>query len=164
MSTDALRGYHLECELRCERLWYFPVGLEGELRQLGSYLKRAAKRRVERLNGGETIHQVLSQRRPWKSEYGWKYRDTHREQQKKRSKLKYHRRRASGYVMQRDPFKEPARRVLRNAIATGKISKPSICPLCGRKAILQGHHRDYTKPLDVEWLCSVCHGKEHRKR
>ena len=56
MSTDALRAYQLQSEhVRGERRWYFPLGPEGELHQLGSYLERAARRRVERLNNGEKV-------------------------------------------------------------------------------------------------------------
>lgn len=26
---------------------------------------------------------------------------------------------------------------------------------------MQGHHPDYSKPLEVEWLCPRCHGARH---
>jgi len=30
--------------------------------------------------------------------------------------------------------------------------------------LLQGHHRDYQKPLVAEWYCQVCHYKKHSPR
>lgn len=53
-----------------------------------------------------------------------------------------------------------AQRVLHRAVRAGVVIKPSACHRCrGQvgKAALQGHHADYAKPLDVEWLCSRCH-------
>ena len=54
----------------------------------------------------------------------------------------------------------------RKAIYGGILKAPMICERCGddysdsdRK--LHGHHADYAKPLDVIWLCSQCHVKEH---
>ena len=58
-----------------------------------------------------------------------------------------------------------ARDALHKAVYRGKIIKPSRCQDCGDpvpKEQLHGHHEDYGKPLDVEWLCGTCHGARHR--
>ena len=58
------------------------------------------------------------------------------------------------------PEKARARTALNMAVSRGTILKPSICSLCGRefKSIhIQAHHEDYSKPLDVIWLCRWCH-------
>lgn len=62
-----------------------------------------------------------------------------------------------------NPFKNRARVALRNAVHSGKISKPNQCEKCGWIGTLDGHHEDYNKPLEVVWLCRICHGREHRK-
>jgi len=36
------------------------------------------------------------------------------------------------------------------------------CEVCGTKEV-HGHHSDYSKPLDVIWLCSKHHGEEHTR-
>jgi hypothetical protein len=59
-----------------------------------------------------------------------------------------------------------ARTAVQNAIKTGKLTKPEACEHCCKtlpKAKLHGHHADYSKPLDVMWLCSICHTAEHAK-
>jgi len=53
-----------------------------------------------------------------------------------------------------------ARRMVRNAVGSGRLAKPLHCEHCGRetpRAELHGHHEDYSRPLDVRWLCRVCH-------
>jgi hypothetical protein len=62
------------------------------------------------------------------------------------------------------PFDEKvrARQHLNDAVRTGKVSRPTTCQQCGQSRRVHGHHDDYSKPLQVRWLCSACHGREHR--
>jgi hypothetical protein len=55
---------------------------------------------------------------------------------------------------------------VRHAVRTGKLVKPDICEKCGctpprrrdGRSLIQGHHhRGYSRPLDVRWLCHSCH-------
>jgi len=41
------------------------------------------------------------------------------------------------------------------------ISKPDKCEVCNTVEQLVAHHPLYSYPLDVVWLCRVCHGKLH---
>ena len=50
---------------------------------------------------------------------------------------------------------------LADALDQGKITKLP-CWICG-DLLVDGHHPNYTSPLDVIWLCKICHAKEHRK-
>ena len=52
---------------------------------------------------------------------------------------------------------------LRHAVASGRIEKPKVCEVCGVETLLHGHHDDYSKPFDVQWVCPRCHGAKHRK-
>ena len=53
-------------------------------------------------------------------------------------------------------------RVIRKAIATGKIISPTVCESCGKGNRIHAHHDDYNYPLSVRWLCIVCHREWHR--
>lgn len=48
---------------------------------------------------------------------------------------------------------------LRDAIRQGKI-KRQPCEIC-QEPDAQGHHFDYSKPLEVRWLCPKHHREEH---
>ena len=58
------------------------------------------------------------------------------------------------------PIKQRARGALNYAVKHGKILKPKNCSKCNKVTRIEGHHKDYTKPLKVIWLCPNCHRKE----
>lgn len=57
-----------------------------------------------------------------------------------------------------------ANKLLQTAVVSGKVIRPDTCSQCGNKGSIQGHHDDYSKPLDVRWLCVRCHLATHGKR
>ncbi len=54
-------------------------------------------------------------------------------------------------------IKDRARRKLRYALKVGKIVRPTRCASCRKETSLEPDHHDYTKPLDVVWMCRQCH-------
>jgi hypothetical protein len=53
--------------------------------------------------------------------------------------------------------------ILGNAVRSGKIIKPEECSECHQiLRRIDAHHEDYSKPLEVVWLCHKCHMRLHR--
>jgi len=53
--------------------------------------------------------------------------------------------------------KKRARNLANNAVRDGKLVKQR-CEQCDWP-VAEKHHDDYTKPLEVRWLCVWCHAK-----
>jgi hypothetical protein len=64
---------------------------------------------------------------------------------------------------ERRPDAARAHSAVRNALRSGALIRPERCEECTEAAPLEGHHYDYSKPLDVRWLCRRCHLAEHGK-
>lgn len=70
------------------------------------------------------------------------------------------------------PEQAEANRIFSQAIRNKRIIRPNACELCGTspppnrlgRSSIQGHHDDYSKPLEVRWFCQPCHIEHHRKR
>jgi len=62
----------------------------------------------------------------------------------------------------RNHNKSKAMNAANNAIRDGKIKRKTSCEICGKSVKLVKHHYDYSKPLDVVWLCHACHSGIHR--
>lgn len=59
----------------------------------------------------------------------------------------------------RNPLKIRARNIIDKMIVSG-VLKRLPCEICGDKNS-QAHHYDYSKPLDVTWLCFKHHREAH---
>lgn len=62
---------------------------------------------------------------------------------------------------ERHPDRYRAHNVLWNELKYGRM-KPEPCGRCGAEKA-HAHHHDYSKPLEVTWLCPGCHAAEHKK-
>lgn len=69
-------------------------------------------------------------------------------------------RRAHVRFCEKNPVKRAAHIACGNAIRSGKL-KPQPCEVCGN-GVTQAHHDDYSKPLDVRWLCTTHHAEWHK--
>lgn len=86
--------------------------------------------------------------RKYKREYNKKYRLEHGYKNENNSK-------------KRHPEKNKARRKLQIAVSRGDIVRGN-CVVCGERNT-HGHHEDYSKPLDVVWLCPLHHAERHKQ-
>lgn len=63
---------------------------------------------------------------------------------------------------ERNPQKRLAVNAVNNALRDGRLIK-GPCEDCGTTVGVQGHHDDYSKQLDVHWLCPKHHAARHKQ-
>ena len=82
-----------------------------------------------------------------------------------RDKINEHKRRWANA----NPEKRKAQHTVGNAIRDGKLVRQpcEVCGVSGKKEsgrnMVHAHHDDYSKPLEVRWLCDTHHNEHHRK-
>lgn len=64
--------------------------------------------------------------------------------------------------VKRYPEKVNARESVHRAVRSGRLIKQP-CKVCGESKVF-AHHVDYSKPLEVEWLCRKHHREVHNNR
>lgn len=82
-------------------------------------------------------------------------RKRYRNNEKRRDGIFYHAKQWN----KKNPEKYRAHYFLSNAIRDKRIIKPDYCEVCGKKCKPHGHHSDYSRPLEVVWMCAQCHGQ-----
>ena len=84
--------------------------------------------------------------------------------ERKRAKFPHRRRqnaRVTSRMRERFPKKYQAHNAVNNALRDGRLTRKP-CQRCGSLRV-HGHHDDYSKPLDVMWLCPKHHKERHRE-
>jgi hypothetical protein len=66
---------------------------------------------------------------------------------------------SAGWI-KRNPEKLAAHKAVRGALSHGELAI-GPCDQCGMTAAIVAHHFDYTKPLEVVWLCRIHHRQLH---
>lgn len=75
---------------------------------------------------------------------------------------KVSRRKAREKYYEKHPERKQIHQQVNNAVRDGRLVK-TPCSVCGSEYRIHGHHDDYSKPLDVLWLCPQHHQDRHRK-
>jgi hypothetical protein len=115
--------------------------------------------------------------RRWRAEHPEHYRRTrlawlkkNKDQQKQYHRERYfggRYKRAKNHIqnqkewVNRNREKRNAAAAVQRAVKAGLISKPTHCEMCSLPAYLVGHHEDYSKRLEVKWICQSCHRYIH---
>ncbi len=94
------------------------------------------------------------------------YRLAHPEWAKAKGRKSYQRNRQAyldrvSKYREQNPEKKHAHNLIGSAKLLGKLSPPKYCEQCGAEAKVDAHHDDYSKPIEVRWLCKFCHRKVH---
>ncbi len=97
----------------------------------------------------------------------WGEKAKKRSQKRKNYFLEYQRRKNANKpkFIPKGCIKKNARQRVRDHVLSGKIVRPSNCEKCGKNSkIIEAHHEDYSKPLQIIWLCKRCHIEADKKR
>lgn len=80
-----------------------------------------------------------------------------------KSRCKEFKKRALQDHRAKNPLKYKARTAVGNAVRDGRLIK-GPCEVCGTTKRVQAHHHDYSKPLDVRWLCFQHHREDEHQQ
>lgn len=148
-SPDGLMYKCKECDYARQKQW----------RKENPGKEKAKKKRYRENNPEKIEEDKLRQRRNYdrnreaRIAYAKEYQQTEHGKQKKQAQRRE--------WTKNNPRVRQAGMKVYKAIQSGRlIRKP--CEICGGEA--QAHHEDYSKPLEVRWLCQTHHAELHKRQ
>jgi hypothetical protein len=129
-------------------------------------IRRTSPEYIDKKAKREKIYAATDQGKLTHKKAQRKYHQTEYGQTKTRERCKKFRQ-TEKYkaAVERHHLKYPERRsanlAVMNAIHSGKLKRPTVCSVCDKACAPHGHHPDYSKPLEVIWMCQKCHVALH---
>lgn len=130
--------------------------------------ERAKKRAYDKEHYKTRSEKNKAKTKSWRQNHPEKvleYREKYKDRQKALAKTPKYRaifKKSREKYNEANPEKHQAHIILNNAMSSGKIVRKP-CEICGCSKS-EGHHEDYSKPLEVVWLCRKCHKNHHKER
>lgn len=143
--------FKCEKEKPLSEFYKHPKMADGHLNKCIECTKKESDDRFIELSKDPNF--ILSERERNRQRYhrlGYKEKYECRGEQKKQIDQRY---------FENNPEKRKAHIIIGNALRDGKITK-ELCEKCGDPET-QAHHDDYSKPLEVNWLCVKHHNDRH---
>lgn len=140
-GVDMKRCFKCGSEKNIEEFYRHPMMADGHLGKCKECTKKDTIENYDKNIDKIKVYEKTRFQKPQRKSNALHYQTTNRE---------------------RHPEKYRARNLLNNAIRDGKITK-TPCEVCGSEKS-QSHHEDYSKPLEVRWLCFKHHRILHGQR
>lgn len=145
--------------------WDTKDGLQGDCKSCKAEYDRGYSQ-THKVQKAKRHHKWYQKNKTERAEYNRGYNQTHREEiaEYNRTPVRIEgRKRADKRRREKSPEKLKARKAVYSEKRAGRMKPSVFCEECGLPAKTHGHHKDYSKPLDVDWLCKECHTELHRK-
>ena len=139
-------------EKELEEFYKHPKMADGHLNKCIECAKKDVNKRYDTLKDSPEF--ILAERnRTRERYYRLKYKDKYVQsgEQKRRTIEKY---------FDNYPERKKVANIVSNKIRDGHLEKQP-CEICKSTINVQAHHEDYSKPLDITWLCVKCHNQRH---
>lgn len=88
-----------------------------------------------------------------------RYDEAHRELRRAQARARH--KAHPGLHYRPTPAQHAAQQRVHTAVRNGTLERPNSCSACGCACKPHAHHTDYSKPLEVTWLCASCHKLTH---
>jgi hypothetical protein len=140
-------GLHPKCK-SCSKLLREKYRISGKIKEWDSKYNNSIK--------GNTARSIYKKK--WYSENLNRIHDYNNSPYMKKKKYNY----TKQYrIKNKEKFR--AYNILGEAVRSGRINKQNSCSVCKISGVvIEAHHYDYSKPLDVVWVCNKCHKNIHK--